>query len=89
MSNETEDREIRCGGENLGAFKLQKLYRAVTRGDFEKPLEFLSIRTNEWLPLAGILEDFYPTPEKVKQMKEAGFSKVKFLDSGGDDCPLW
>jgi len=88
MSEEREDREIRCGGEELGTFKLPKLMRAIERGDFESPVEFRSIRTNDWLPVAGIIEDFYPSKDKAAGMLEVGITEVQFLEGGPDDCPL-
>jgi hypothetical protein len=84
----SEKRQIRCGGEDIGEHSIQQLYRAIMRGDFEQPLEFLSMRTNAWLPVSGLLEDFHPSEERIKDMRDAGITKAKWLGSGnGDDCP--
>jgi hypothetical protein len=88
----SEERKIRCNGVERGAFNIDYLYRARMRGDFDHTAEFFSERKDQWLPLAGIIEDLDSTVtavERLKQFRDIGIWKVKLLGSGGrGDCPL-
>ena len=50
--------------------------------------EFWSERDREWKPMAGIMNDFSPSPdERLASAISAGIQWVKVLDSGQpDDC---
>lgn len=86
-----DKRRIKFNGEELGEFNLQKLMRMRSNEEIDHTTEFFSQRKNEWLPLAGILEDMediQPIGEKVEDMRRLGFKKVRFLAGGDDgDCP--
>lgn len=88
----SEKRRIKFNGEDLGEIAFQKLYRMRMRGDIDHTAEFLSAKTNCWLPLAGILEDLdtsITNDERVRQIKECGIMTVSLLGSGSDgDCPI-
>jgi hypothetical protein len=63
----------------------------ATRGDFDHTAQFFSEKSKQWLPIAGIIDDLeatVTTEERLKDLKQMGFKKVKFLP--GDettDCP--
>jgi hypothetical protein len=82
----SESRNLRYRGQVLGPHSLAHLYRMATDGKIDHAAEFLSASTNEWRPLSGIMEDFYPSKEKLEQMRESGITKVTILGSG-EDCP--
>jgi hypothetical protein len=88
----SDKRQIRFNGEDLGEYTIDALYRDRMRGDIDHTAEFLSVKSNAWLPLAGILDDLdstVTTAERLQQMKEAGITKVEFLPSGNKgDCPV-
>jgi hypothetical protein len=45
--------------------------------------EFFSIRQQTWLPLAGIIENFFPSnADRLAKFKETGLKSVKILRAG-------
>jgi hypothetical protein len=88
----SEKRRVKMNGEDLGEYSIDQLYRMATRKEIDYTAEFLSEKTNAWLPLAGIIDDLDTTvtaDHRIQQMKEAGITRVKILGSGTkEDCPV-
>ncbi len=86
----SDKRKIRFEGNEEGPYSIDKLYRMAMRGDFDHTAVFFSEKQNQWLPIAGIIEDLettVTTHERLKQMKEAGIEKVEFLPGDAKtDC---
>ncbi len=89
--NDPDARKIRFRGQELGPYSVDKLYRMRMGKQIDGTTEFYSPSKDQWLPLAGIIEDLettVTTERRLQQMKEAGFETVKFLVSGEKgDCP--
>ena len=80
----SDERKIRFNGEEFGPFTIDALHRQVMKGKFDHTAEFFSELKNQWLPLAGIGNDFDPnttTEERLRQMKRAGIKRVELLGS--------
>ena len=88
----SEKRKIKVNGEEQGPYSIAQLYRMATRKEIDYTAEFLSEKTNAWLPLAGIIDDLDTTitaDQRIQQMKRAGITKVGILGSGANgDCPV-
>jgi len=84
-------RRIRFNGEEQGPFPVGKLYRMALRGDFDHAAEFFCRKSNQWLPIAGIIRDLettVTTEQRTKQLKAAAVKKVEFLAGDANtDCP--
>lgn len=81
-----ERREIRADGEEVGDLTLPQLMRAIERAEFDGALEYLSVKTGEWLPVVGILND-YIDHDRLADLREAGVRRVSVIGAG-DDCPV-
>lgn len=87
----SDDRKIRFEGREEGPYSIDKLFRMATRGDFDHTAEFFAEKSNQWLPIAGIIDDLdstLTTEERVRQIREAGIKNVEFLPGDAKtDCP--
>jgi hypothetical protein len=84
VSND-DSRLIRFQGVEQGPFSIDKLYRMRKNREIDGSTEFFSKKSNEWLPLAGIIQDLdttVSTETRLRQMKESGFKEVKLLRAG-------
>jgi len=79
--------KIRAAGEEIGVFSTRQVMRMREREELENPVEFGSEKKSAWLPIAGLMDDEYPSSERIAQMKEAGIKSVKVLSGGDGDCP--
>jgi hypothetical protein len=83
-----EIREIRFRGESRGTYTIERLYQARMSGEFDGTAEFFSDRKKEWIPLVRILEDLYPSEDKIQGLRAVNVSKVTILGTGTKgDCP--
>jgi hypothetical protein len=72
----------------LGPLSIDKLFRMAKSGDIEPATLFWSEREQEWRAISGIMEDLYPSSEKIADMKSSGIQRCTILGSGtGEDCP--
>lgn len=85
----SEERKIRFRGTERGSYTIARLHDAVTSGELNHTAEFFSERKQKWLPVPGIMEDFFPSEERLLQLRDKGITKVKMLESGTQgECPL-
>jgi hypothetical protein len=83
-----DTREIRFRGTPRGTYTIDRLYRACMSGEFDGTAEFFSDRKKEWIHLVAILEDFYPSADKIQTLRAINISTVKILGTGTEgDCP--
>src|ERR1035438_2400066 len=83
----SEQRKIRFDGKVQGPHSLDQLNRMAKRREFDRSAEFFSIITEEWLPLAGIMEDFDPSTDRLKQLRKAGIKEVGIIGTE-DACSV-
>jgi hypothetical protein len=69
-----------------GRFKIDRLYQMAMDKEIDFTTWFWSEIDQSWKPLSGLMFDFEPDAFRIKQMSEAGITRVKVLGSGGEDC---
>ena len=82
-----EQRKIRFKRKELGPYTLDRLERMAKQKEFDQTTEFLSVITDQWLPLVGIMEDFNPFIDSLKRLRKAGIKEVGLIGTE-DDCPV-
>ncbi len=72
-------------GETLGPFALRKLYDMRMEGRLPGKVLFFSNRRQDWFPLSGIIEDEFPSSDRITDLKRAGITHCEVLLSGNND----
>ena len=73
--------------QRSGPFTVDRLYRMWKSGDIDNRTPFWSERSKKWLPLLHLLQDMYPDRDRLDQMRQAGITRVKLLDSAlAENC---
>ena len=90
MSDQNADmRWLRKNEQRTGPFTVQQLYRMAKRGEIDRHTVFWSDRRQQWLRLAYLLDDIYPTKENLNQMRVAGIKRVKVINTDWNDLADW
>lgn len=75
-------------GEQYGPFSLSKLGEMRVEGRLPQTTLYWSEHYKEWRSITLILNDHYPSADRVRNMREAGITYCKILGAGhGDECP--
>lgn len=85
MEAMNDTRNIRSGGQELGAIGIAKLQRMLMRGGLAQPVEFWSEAAGSWMPIAGLIFDF--APDRVMELRASGITQVGVIGAGDGDCP--
>jgi len=75
-------------GEQYGPFSLPKLYEMRLEGRLLQSTLYWSEHYKEWRGIVSIMQDHYPSADRLRQIRESGITHCKILGPGdGTECP--
>lgn len=86
MKKNTDDRFVLIDGVAEGPFNIAKIGRMRKNSELSQDDLFWSERKQEWIPIAGLIFDIVPEPDRAEFL-DLGFVNLEVLLSDNEDCP--
>ena len=75
-------------GEQYGPFSLSKLHEFRLEGRLPHDTLYWSEFYKEWRGIVSILDDHYPSADRLRKIRESSITHCKVLSVGdGSECP--